>query len=871
VKKAMGILALLLGMAAGPLLIPAQAQAPGEPAAIGAIRWDAWYGEPASEDPGSPDPCTQVERTLSPAEYHWRVPFFGNIGEGGQVSFPEYTQEIFDREMEYAIEAGLDYFAYVWYLNIPGMERAHQYHTVSQYNTQVKMCSIFDGNALNQQNVRDEIRGMIGQGYWQTVQGGRPLMFYFQVDGAAMAQDIAAYRAICAELGIPAPYAVAMSGGKEMVTVRGADAVSSYAVSGSGGMKFTKLIRKARRGWDRGRAEGLQVVPNWSAGWNALPRHDNPVTWMEVPADSWVADGTPQEIARCIAEALAWYEGNHERSGAVIGYAWNEHDEGGWLCPTIQVDSRETGVPLKNPDGTWQIDDSRILAVKEIIASYQSGNLQTGGHTMLLATIGWTILGLLGLFIVITLIRAAFWKAKKVNVEPLPDEPVDEARAAARLSGAIQIPTIANDNDEGTDWAQFERFHAYLEESYPLIAQNLPREVVRRGSLLYHWKGRDPSLPPIALLSHIDVVPVTPGTEDDWTHPPFSGHNDGEFIWGRGAMDMKNQLICTMEAVETLLAEGFTPERDVYLCFGDNEEILSHENGARYLARALRERGVTRLESTLDEGGAMLPVDVKGILSGVLAGVGLAEKGHCNIEISVNAKGGHASQPPDHTALGELAQVIRRLEKHQFRARMTPLMRDIIDAAGRRLPYWLRIAVVNHRLLQPVLLAVMKRIPFAACMVRTTTAVTQATGSPAPNVLPQNASIVANFRMMPGITTNDLVAHIKKVARNKNIVVTVLNTNEASKYSTRDSKSFGAIARLVRNMHPDAILAPFLVMGGTDSIQYDSMCDHCYRFSPFLAPVELLLCTHATDERLPVAALGEGVRFFKYYIKDAAG
>ena len=487
-------------------------------------------------------------------------------------------------------------------------------------------------------------------------------------------------------------------------------------------------------------------------------------------------------------------------------------------------------------------------------------------------TIGWAILGLLGLFILITLIRAAFWKAKAPDLEPLPDEAIDEARAAANLSKAIQIPTIANDEDIGTDWAQFRRFHAFLDESYPLIAKHLPCEKIRGGCLLYHWKGKDPALLPIALLSHIDVVPITPGTEGDWTHPPFSGHNDGEFIWGRGAMDMKNHLVCVMEAVEALLEEGFTPARDVYLCFGDNEEILGQKySGARHIRRALEARGVTRFESTLDEGGAMLPIQAKGILSGILAGVGIAEKGHCDIEVSVSAKGGHASQPPDHTALGELAVIIQRLEKHQFKAKMTPLMRGIIDAAGRRLPYGLRIFAVNHRLLRPVLLAAMKKIPPAACMVRTTTAVTQATGSPAPNVLPQKASAVVNLRMIPGTTTDDLVKHIRKVIKNRNAEVRVLQTNEATKYSSTDSASFEAIRRLVLNLHPDAILAPFLVMGGTDTTHYDTMSDHCYRFSPFVAPMRLLLCTHATNERLPVAAIGEGVRFFKNYIRGAGG
>ncbi|MDR2686688.1 MAG: hypothetical protein LBB75_02970, partial [Oscillospiraceae bacterium] len=117
-QKMMAAIMALLGM----LPVAGWLCKPGGPAAIGAIRWDAWYGEPTAED--GLDPCSQVERTLSPAKYHWRVPFFGEIGEDGKVSFPEYTQEIFDREMEYAAEAGLDYFAYVWYPNIPGMERA---------------------------------------------------------------------------------------------------------------------------------------------------------------------------------------------------------------------------------------------------------------------------------------------------------------------------------------------------------------------------------------------------------------------------------------------------------------------------------------------------------------------------------------------------------------------------------------------------------------------------------------------------------------------------------------------------------------------------------------------------------------------------
>jgi carboxypeptidase PM20D1 len=486
-------------------------------------------------------------------------------------------------------------------------------------------------------------------------------------------------------------------------------------------------------------------------------------------------------------------------------------------------------------------------------------------------TVLWIILALLGLFLLVTVIRAAFFKPKPVQSEPLPPEAIDAARAAAHLSMAIQIPTISHPDAAQVDWEQFRRLHRFLEDSYPLIHKTLTREIIGEANLLYRWKGANPELHPIALLSHQDVVPISAGTEGDWTHPPFSGYNDGEFIWGRGAMDMKNHLICTMEAVEALLAEGFAPERDVYLLFGQDEEVVGGANaGAKQIRETLKARGV-HLESTLDEGGAMLPVHVKNILNATLAGIGISEKGYADFEISVQRKGGHSSQPPKHTGLGELAQVIQDLERHQFKAKMLPFLSDIIDAAGRRLPYYLRLVAVNHKLLRPLLLALMKKIPPAASMIHSCTAVTQAQGSPAANVLPQKASIVVNFRLMPGTSIADVERHIKKVSSIKDIQVKFLKGNEPSPFSSTDSRAYRCIQRQVESGHSDAIVAPFLVMGGTDSQFYTPICDNCYRFSPFLAEVSLLLCCHATNERVPLQALNEAVAFFKRYVREQAG
>lgn len=480
------------------------------------------------------------------------------------------------------------------------------------------------------------------------------------------------------------------------------------------------------------------------------------------------------------------------------------------------------------------------------------------------------ILGALGAATAVNCVRAAKFKPEERETAPMPVENCNVDRAVEHISGAIQIPTISYPDLDMVDWSQFEKFHAFLDESYPLIAKNLEKEVISNASLLYRWKGTDPTLDPIALLAHQDVVPVSEGTEQDWEHPPFSGYVDNEYIWGRGAMDMKNHLICVMEAVETLLEEGYQPTRDVYLCFGHDEEVAASANsGAAAVAQVLKERGV-HLDSVIDEGGAILPVNIKGLINGFIVGIGVAEKGYADFEITVEAKGGHSSQPPKHSGLGELAKVIRDLENNQFEAEMLPFIKNLFDKIGRRVCYPAKLVTCNLKLLNPVIKEILKLIPPGASLIRTTTGVTMAQGSPAANVLPQKSSIVVNFRGMPGSSTADIEEHIHKVVRNKNIKVKCLKSKEPSATSPTDTRAFAALEKITTSDYPEAIVAPYLVMGGTDAYHYEPVCENIYRYSPFIAETKLLLCTHGTNERLPINTVEAAVVFFKRYIKELA-
>lgn len=481
------------------------------------------------------------------------------------------------------------------------------------------------------------------------------------------------------------------------------------------------------------------------------------------------------------------------------------------------------------------------------------------------------VLGALAAAAVGNAVHAAVYTPKKEEITPLEKEAVDVDSYRKNLSKAIQYKTISYRETERVDWEEFEKFHQFLDEAYPLIKENLEKEIVPPANLLYRWKGTRDDLEPIALLAHQDVVPVSEGTEGDWTYDAFSGHDDGEFVWGRGSIDMKNHLIAVMESVEALLKDGYKPERDVYLLFGDNEEVVANStNGAKDLMNTLKDRGI-RLESVIDEGGAIIPINVPGVLNDkYLVGVGVAEKGFTDIEIVVNAKGGHSSQPPVHSALGRLATAISDIEKHQFKSSLNETMKALLDSVGRECTYPVRLITCNMPLLRPLILEVCKQIPFGACFVRTTTAVTMAQGSPASNVLPQRASATINFRAMPGTTKQDIVDHIRKCVRYKDIEINVLNSKEASKFSPTDSRAFKIIKDINKALEPNAIVAPYLVMGGTDAYNYEAICDNIFRYAPFKVDTGLLRCTHGTNERLPVACMEGALVFFKNYIRRAS-
>lgn len=467
----------------------------------------------------------------------------------------------------------------------------------------------------------------------------------------------------------------------------------------------------------------------------------------------------------------------------------------------------------------------------------------------------------------ILVVRAMSLTSKQIEVGAVETIAVDAAAAAGRLGGALRFKTISYQNPDDFDAAPFLGLHAYLEATYPGVHQNLARETVNDLSLLYRWQGSDDALEPVLLMGHMDVVPVEPGTEDKWEQAPFSGAIADGYIWGRGAIDDKGSVVATLEAVEALLELGFAPSRTIYLAFGHDEEIGGHR-GAAKIAQLLAERGI-HVAITIDEGMVITEGMVPGITAPV-ASVAIAEKGFVSLRLTSRAQGGHSSMPPKRTALGAISRAIAALERNQMPAVLSGPTAAMFDYLAPEMGFADRLLFANRWLFGPMIVSRLEQSPTSNALVRTTTAPTIIHGGIKENVLPSEIEAVVNFRIIPGETYDMVRDHAVRVIDDPDIEVEFMDIifNNPSPVADVDSWSFAAIARSVREVFPEVIVAPGLVVGGTDTVHYADVSDAGYRFVPYVMGPEDFARFHGTNERLGVQNFAQVVKYFGQLIRN---
>jgi carboxypeptidase PM20D1 len=493
----------------------------------------------------------------------------------------------------------------------------------------------------------------------------------------------------------------------------------------------------------------------------------------------------------------------------------------------------------------------------------------------------WIILGIIAVLAAVVLIRAALYRTadNQTKTFAIRNEisEFDIHEKAGRFAELIRCRTIhparAGEDWSPEDYSQFLLFRDLLKKFYPLIHTKLELELVNEHSLLFRWPGRSTEKP-LVLMAHYDVVPADNG---QWSYPPFSGKIADNIIWGRGSLDTKCTLFAILEAVETLLAEAYFPQQDIYLAFGHDEETMGR--GAPAIVDLLESRSI-RPAMVLDEGGAI----VEGVFPGVrppIAVVGMSEKGLTDIEVILEGSGGHSSTPGRLTPLAVMSKIILQVDKKPFKANLPDEVRDMFAILGKQMPFGLRVVFANLWLFKPLLLAALPIIGRELnALCRTTCVFTMAEASKAANVIPERVRAVANLRLAASDPHQKALQHLTNQAANAagkalkakdplKLTVNQLYAHDASPSASSESAAYKKLVEAIETVFQGVIVTPYIMLGASDSRHFCRICQNVFRFTPLKMSKEELRSIHGIDEHINFDQLAGVIGFYYHLVKNS--
>lgn len=467
--------------------------------------------------------------------------------------------------------------------------------------------------------------------------------------------------------------------------------------------------------------------------------------------------------------------------------------------------------------------------------------------------------------IVLAVVAYRTWQVESRQVRTETVELRVPTGASEHLADALRQRTLTNRNPAALDSSAFRELYLTFEQAFPRVHRTLDTAHVNGLSRLYTWEGKDPSRDPIVLMAHVDVVPVEDSTE--WTHPPFSGRVANGYIWGRGALDDKASAVGILEAIETLLEEGITPHRTVYVALGHDEEV-GGTRGGKAMAERITEGGVSPA-LVVDEGGAITH-DILPGLDAPLAAVGVAGKGYLSLELTAHGPGGHSSVPPNRTSVDVLNKALSRLRDQPSASRLSGVAGTMFDYLAPEMDLPMRALLANRWLTGPALRWVLNRRPPTRAAIRTTVVPTRLTAGVKDNVIPTSAQAVVNFRVLPSQSIQSVIDHVRSTVDELPIQMEVLQSTPAPAVSGVETPAFRTLQRTIEQVTADSVVVtPYLVPGRTDSGYYADHSDAVYRFVPYqLGPGDQSRI-HGPNERIAVDDYRSVIRFYMQVIRNA--
>jgi acetylornithine deacetylase/succinyl-diaminopimelate desuccinylase-like protein len=380
------------------------------------------------------------------------------------------------------------------------------------------------------------------------------------------------------------------------------------------------------------------------------------------------------------------------------------------------------------------------------------------------------------------------------------------------------------------------------------IESELHERTPGRPNLVARLPGAG-SAPGLLLYGHVDVV-TTRGQE--WRHPPFAGDLADGFVWGRGALDMKGGVAMLVQAF--LRARELPLKGELVLAVLVDEEA-GGDDGARFLA-AERADAFAGVKYALGEFGAFsLPIAGRRFYP-----IEVAEKQRCTLSARLRGTGGHGSVPVRGRTPGRLGDLLRTLDRRQPPIRVTPVTRAFLEAIAAELPRPQALAVralLRPRLAERLLPRLGPAFTGVGAMLRNTATATIVRAGEKDNVIPAEAELTLDGRLLPGCEPDDLIRELHALL-GADLELEVVHYDPMP--GEPDLTHYETLADVLRGFDPEGIPVPYLLVGVTDARFFAPLGIQTYGFLPMRLPEELVLTDliHAADERIPADTLEDG-------------
>lgn len=475
--------------------------------------------------------------------------------------------------------------------------------------------------------------------------------------------------------------------------------------------------------------------------------------------------------------------------------------------------------------------------------------------------IGWILLGVLVVFLAVIVVRTLMFRPREQPQMTGEEFQFDKDAAVDALAQLVRCKTVSYNDKALEDEGEFRKLIALLPGLYPRVFDVCSVDQLPDRALLLRWPGKSHGDPAV-MMAHYDVVPVN---EEKWDKPPFAGILEDGILWGRGTLDTKVTFNGIFSAANYLIGKGFQPEHDIYFAFSGGEEI--NGKGAPNIVQYFIDHNI-QPAMVVDEGGAV----VEDVFPGVkqpCGMIGIAEKGMMNVQYRTVSAGGHASAPKPHTPVGVLAAACKRVEDHPFQAHIDGPAAQMFDTLGRYSTALYRVIFANMWCFGWII-DLLGRTSGGEmnALVRTTVAFTQMEGSSARNVIPPEATMVANMRLNPADSVASATAYLKKTVNDPNVEISVLESFEPSPISQTDCPAWDKVASAVANTWPGCIVSPYLMVQCSDSRHYGKISNHVYRFSAMDLTGEERATIHGNNEHIRVETAVKAVEFYIRLMKQ---